>query len=276
MNLANIKADVSRALAEDIGSGDVTSALLEDRLWVNAQIISREAMLVCGITWVDNVFSAISPQIEINWEVHDGLWLDNPTKLCTISGPAKDILTAERTALNFLQTLSGTATQTYHYVQKIKATKTKLLDTRKTLPGLRYAQKYAVKCGGGENHRFGLYDALLIKENHIQACGSIAAAVKSAKNKYPQLFLEVEVESLEELQEALALPIDRIMLDNFDLVMLKKALDLRGNLPVKLEFSGNVNLENISTIALTGVDYISVGALTKSLRAIDLSLLIMD
>lgn len=276
MYFGNIKADVIRALQEDIGAGDVTSELLPDALNVTAQIISREAMMVCGIAWVNAVFCEINSQIEVNWLVSDGMWLDKPTQLCLIHGPVKDILTAERTALNFLQTLSGTATQTYHYAQKIYGSKTKLLDTRKTIPGLRYSQKYAVKCGGGENHRLGLYDAYLIKENHIKACGSISNAVNHAKNIHPHLFLEVEVESLQELQEALSLPIDRIMLDNFDVQMLKKAIDLRGDLPVKLEFSGNVNLENIRLIALTEVDYISVGALTKSVKAIDLSLLIME
>jgi len=276
MYRGNIKADVIRALQEDIGSGDVTAELLPEALNVTAQIISREAMIVCGIAWINAVFSEINSQIEINWFVSDGMWLDKPTQLCLIHGPVKDILTAERTALNFLQTLSGTATQTYLYMQKIDGSKTKLLDTRKTIPGLRDPQKYAVKCGGGENHRFGLYDAYLIKENHIKACGSISNAVNLAKNKHPHLFLEVEVESLQEFQEALSLPIDRIMLDNFDLHMLKEAMELRGNLPVKLEFSGNVNLENISLIASEGVDYISVGALTKSVKAIDLSLLIME
>lgn len=276
MHAENIKADVIRALQEDIGSGDVTSELLPDALNVTAQIISREPMLVCGTAWVNAVFSEINSQIKVDWLVRDGMWLDKPSQLCLIHGHVRDILTAERTALNFFQTLSGTASQTYLYKQKINSSKTKLLDTRKTIPGLRVSQKYAVKCGGGENHRLGLYDAYLIKENHIKACGSISNAVNLAKNKHPDLFLEVEVESLQELQEALSLPIDRIMLDNFDLQMLKKAIDLRGNLPVKLEFSGNVNLENISLIALTGVDYISVGALTKSVKAIDLSLLIME
>jgi nicotinate-nucleotide pyrophosphorylase (carboxylating) len=276
MYRGNIKADVIRALQEDIGSGDVTAELLPEALNVTAQIISREAMIVCGIAWINAVFSEINSQIEINWFVNDGMWLDKPTQLCLIHGPVRDILTAERTALNFLQTLSGTATQTYLYMQKIDGSKTKLLDTRKTIPGLRDPQKYAVKCGGGENHRFGLYDAYLIKENHIKACGSISNAVNLAKNKHPHLFLEVEVESLQEFQEALSLPIDRIMLDNFNLHMLKEAIELRGNLPVQLEFSGNVNLENISLIASEGVDYISVGALTKSVKAIDLSLLIME
>lgn len=276
MYKGNIKADVIRALQEDIGSGDVTSDLLPDGLIVTAKIISREPMMVCGIAWVNAVFAEINSQIEVQWLVSDGMWLDKPTQLCLIRGPVKGILSAERTALNFLQTLSGTASQTYFYKQKIDGTKTKLLDTRKTIPGLRNPQKYAVKCGGGENHRFGLYDAYLIKENHIKACGSISNAVNLAKNNHPHLFLEVEVESLQELQESLTLPIDRIMLDNFDLQMLKKAIDLRGNLPVELEFSGNVNLDNISFIALTGVDYISVGSLTKSVKAIDLSLLIME
>ncbi len=276
MNLGNIKDDVIRALQEDIGSGDVTSELLPESLIVTAQILSREPMVVCGTEWVDAVFNAVHQQIKVDWLVQDGMLLDKPTQLCLIHGPVKSILTAERTALNFLQTLSGTATRTHLYVKNLHGSKTKLLDTRKTIPGLRHAQKYAVKCGGGENHRFGLYDAYLIKENHIKACGSISNAVSFAKNKYPHLFLEVEVESLQELKEALSLSVDRILLDNFDLAMLNQALKLRGDLSVKLEFSGNVSLDNISTIAATGVDYISVGALTKSVQAIDLSLLIME
>lgn len=276
MYLGNIKADVIKALQEDIGSGDVTADLLQENFWVKAQIISREPMLVCGIGWVDCVFRELSSQISLQWFVHDGDWLSKPERLCIIQGPVKSILSAERTALNFLQTLSGTATQTHNFVKKLVGTKTKILDTRKTIPGLRHAQKYAVKCGGGENHRFGLFDAYLIKENHIKACGSITNAVTIAKAKHPDIFLEVEVESLLELQEALSLPVDRIMLDNFDLVMLQKAIQLRGTLAVELEFSGNVSENNISEISALGVDYISVGALTKSVKAIDLSLLIME
>lgn len=276
MYLENIKADVARALQEDIGPGDVTSELLSESLHVSAEIISREMMVVCGTEWVDAVFREMSKQIDIKWQVKDGMLLHEPQRLCVIQGPVKAILSAERTALNFLQTLSGTSTRTYNYIKKMNSIKTKLLDTRKTIPGLRYAQKYAVKCGGGENHRFGLYDAYLIKENHIKASGSIANAVAIAREKHPQLFLEVEVESLQELKETLVLQVDRILLDNFNLEMLNKAIDLRGNLPVKLEFSGNVSLDNIKSIAATGVDYISVGALTKSVQAIDLSLLIME
>ncbi len=276
MYLGNIKADVIRALQEDIGSGDVTAELLAEDHVVTAQIISREAMLVCGISWVNCVFKEVSSHIDISWQVHDGMWLAEPSKLCVIHGPVKAVLTAERTALNFLQTLSGTATKTYTYVKKLSGCKTKLLDTRKTIPGLRHAQKYAVKCGGGENHRLGLYDAYLIKENHITACGSIAKAVDYAKKKHPNLFLEVEVESIKELTQTLSLNVDRILLDNFDLSMLQQAIELRGNLPIELEFSGNVNLDSIAAIAATGVDYISVGALTKSVQAIDLSLLIME
>lgn len=276
MNLSAVKEDVRRALQEDIGTGDVTAELLSDSLTVKAEIISRESMVVCGKDWVDAVFSELSDKIVVKWFVDDGMWLEKPQQLCLIHGPGKAILSAERTALNFLQTLSGTATTTRRYVKQINNDITRLLDTRKTLPGLRVAQKYAVACGGGQNHRMGLYDAFLIKENHIKACGSISNAVDFARKRYPQLFLEVEVESIEELEEALFLQIDRIMLDNFDLNMLQKAMVLRGNLPVKFEFSGNVGLDNISEIAATGVDYISVGALTKSVKAIDLSLLIMD
>ena len=272
----NIRADVLRALQEDIGSGDVTAELLPEGLQVQANIISREPMLVCGRAWVDCVFQQLSKQIKIEWLVDDGDYLANPSSLCNIQGPAREILTGERTALNFLQTLSATATITNKFVKELAGSSTRLLDTRKTLPGLRYAQKYAVKCGGGVNHRIGLFDAFLIKENHIKACGSIAKAVQLAKTKHPDLLVEVEVESLAELSIALKLPIDRIMLDNFSPSMLEEAIQLRGELPVALEFSGNVSLQNIAEVAKNGVDYISVGALTKSVQAIDLSLLIKN
>lgn len=272
----NIRADVLRALQEDIGSGDVTAELLPEGLQVQANIISREPMLVCGRAWVDCVFQQLSKQIKIEWLVDDGDYLANPSSLCNIQGPAREILTGERTALNFLQTLSATATITNKFVKELAGSPTRLLDTRKTLPGLRYAQKYAVKCGGGVNHRIGLFDAFLIKENHIKACGSIAKAVQLAKTKHPDLLVEVEVESLAELSIALKLPIDRIMLDNFSPSMLEEAIQLRGEFPVALEFSGNVSLQNIAEVAKSGVDYISVGALTKSVQAIDLSLLIKN
>lgn len=274
---ADILADVRRALAEDVGTGDLTAALLPAGLQVNAKIISREPMLVCGQSWVNSTFAEIDSRIEVKWLVEEGAWLEKPATLCSISGRACSILTAERTALNFMQTLSGTATQTYHYLKKLEGSSTRLLDTRKTLPGLRLAQKYAVACAGGVNHRFGLYDAFLIKENHIKACGSITKAVVMARSIPGNLLVEVEVETLEELQEALAAKPDRILLDNFDRQMLVDAVAMsRSSERCELEASGGVNIETIATVAGTGVDYISVGAITKSVCAIDLSLLIEE
>jgi len=196
--------------------------------------------------------------------------------LCQLRGRARDLLTGERTALNFLQTLSGTATQTWEYVQQLQGTSTRLLDTRKTLPGLRMAQKYAVACAGGTNHRLGLYDAFLIKENHIKACGSISRAIEQARRQHPELLLEIEVETLDELQQALAARPDRVLLDNFSLVMLQEAVSINKAYGCALEASGGISLATIKEVALTGVDYISVGAITKSVRAIDLSLLIRE
>ncbi|KTD21982.1 nicotinate-nucleotide pyrophosphorylase [Legionella lansingensis] len=268
-----ILLDVRRALQEDIGDGDVSAALLSSQLMAEAEIISREPMLVCGRPWVDAVFKEVSMAIELNWLVNEGAWLNQPATLCLIQGPADQILTAERTALNFLQTLSGTATQTYHYLFKLRGTKTRLLDTRKTIPGLRMAQKYAVSCAGGNNHRMGLFDAFLIKENHIKSCGSITKAIAQARKMRGDLFVEVEVETLEELQEALVANPDRILLDNFTNDMLVEAVRLTQN-RCELEASGGVSLSTIASIAQTGVDYISVGAVTKSVQAIDLSLLI--
>lgn len=272
-NKTQILADVQRALTEDIGSGDVTAALLPSNKRVDAVIISREAMLVCGQSWVDCIFSEVDPDIRVNWLVDEGAWLDKPTTLCQIHGLARSILTAERTVLNFLQTLSGTATQTHHYVQLLQGYKTKLLDTRKTLPGLRLAQKYAVACAGGKNHRLGLYDAFLIKENHIRACGSIRAAIESARLGASNLLVEIEVETLDELREALEAKPDRIMLDNFNHQMLEDAVAINHQ-GCELEASGGIDLSTIARVAQTGVDYVSVGAITKSVQAIDLSLLI--
>ncbi|MBI2784807.1 MAG: carboxylating nicotinate-nucleotide diphosphorylase [Legionella longbeachae] len=271
-----IKADVSRALQEDLGEGDVTAALLPEHLEVTAEIISREPMVVCGQPWVNEVFNQIDSEIKLDWKVNEADWLAYPSTLCTILGPAKSILTAERTALNFLQTLSATATQTYYYVQKLCGTQTRLLDTRKTIPGWRLAQKYAVTCGGGINHRIGLFDAFLIKENHIKACGSVAKAIALARQTDKALLVEIEVETLEELREALLGRPDRIMLDNFSQEMLKEAVKINQPKHCALEVSGGVTLENIAELAHLGVDFISVGAITKSIQAIDLSLLIRD
>jgi len=271
-----IKADVERALDEDIGSGDVSAALLPADLMAETEIISREPMLVCGQDWVNTVFKSLNPLIELHWQVKEGEWLSTPKILCQLRGRARDLLTGERTALNFLQTLSGTATQTWEYVQQLQGTSTRLLDTRKTLPGLRMAQKYAVACAGGTNHRLGLYDAFLIKENHIKACGSISRAIEQARRQHPELLLEIEVETLDELQQALAARPDRVLLDNFSLVMLQEAVSINKAYGCALEASGGISLATIKEVALTGVDYISVGAITKSVRAIDLSLLIRE
>ncbi|CEK10285.1 carboxylating nicotinate-nucleotide diphosphorylase [Legionella hackeliae] len=275
INKSYVLEDVTRALAEDVGTGDISAALLSPLLIVNADIISREPMLVCGIPWVIAVFAKINPEITINWYVQEGAWLNEPSILCQITGPATDILTAERTALNFLQTLSATATQTRQYLLKLQGTTTKLLDTRKTIPGLRRAQKYAVACAGGENHRMGLYDAFLIKENHIKSCGSITKAIALAREKQPGFFVEVEVETLSEFEEALAALPDRILLDNFSNAMLEKAV-IMNQRRCQLEASGGIDLSNISAVAATGVDYISVGSITKSIQAIDLSLLVRE
>lgn len=272
----HLLADVTRALEEDIGSGDVTAALIPSELQVLAVILSREPMLVCGRPWVDSVFSEVDKRIQVDWLVDEGSWQDAPTTLCEIRGSARSILTAERTAMNFLQTLSGTATTTHHYLTHLQGYTTRLLDTRKTLPGLRYAQKYAVACAGATNHRFGLYDAYLIKENHIVACGSIAIAIARARVLHPDLLVEVEVENLEELREALDSAPDRIMLDNFSLDMIKAAVLMNQSYKTALEVSGGIDLTTIASIAQTGVDYVSVGSITKSVQAIDLSLLIRD
>ncbi|MFA5960593.1 MAG: carboxylating nicotinate-nucleotide diphosphorylase [Tatlockia sp.] len=273
---SDVLVDVIRALEEDVGTGDISAALLPAQLTATVEIISREPMLVCGRPWVDAVFKQMHADTEVNWLVQEGEWLQYPTTLCQIKGNAAAILTAERTALNFLQTLSATASQVYLYLQQLKGSKTQLLDTRKTIPGLRLAQKYAVACAGAKNHRLGLYDAFLIKENHIKACGSITKAIEKARKMHHSAYLEVEVESLDELAEALLAKPDRILLDNFSKLMLTKAVEINQSHQCELEASGGIDLSNIVEIAQTGVNYISVGAMTKSIKAIDLSLLIKD
>ena len=268
-----ILSNVRVALTEDIGSGDVTAALIPLDHIVDAVIISREPMLVCGRPWVDCTFAEVDSNISVHWLVDEGTWLDKPSTLCQIHGSARSILTAERTALNFLQTISGTATQTRGFLNALNGYQTRLLDTRKTLPGLRMAQKYAVACAGGTNHRMGLYDAFLIKENHIKACGSIRGAIELARKSAPEIFIEIEVETLDELRQALECMPNRIMLDNFNLHMLKEAIAINHH-RCELEMSGGLDLTSIASIAATGVDYVSVGAITKSVKAIDLSLLI--
>ncbi len=271
-----INADAKRALAEDVGSGDVSAILISEDKQVSAAVLSREPMYVCGIPWFNAVMQAVNPEIEINWLVNEGEWLNEPAILCGIKGQARSILTAERTALNFLQTLSATATQAYQYLLALEGLPVRILDTRKTIPGLRRAQKYAVFCAGGVNHRMGLYDAILIKENHIQACGSIKQAVEKARQVNGSLFLEIEVETLTELKEALELSPDRILLDNFNIEQLRLAVEMNHPKRCDLEASGGVSLSTVRDIALTGVDFISVGSITKSIQAIDLSLLIRD
>ncbi len=269
--LADIKASVSRALAEDVGSGDVTAALIPESVTAQATVISREAAILCGISWFNEVFQQLDDRIQIIWQSRDGDVVHANQVLCHLAGPAQSILTGERTALNFIQLLSGTATAVRRFADAIAGTRAVILDTRKTLPGLRLAQKYAVRCGGGQNHRLGLFDAVLIKENHIMAVGSITEAVQLARQHHPHVPVEIEVENLMQLQEALATTPDIIMLDNFDLTNISEAVALTAG-RVKLEVSGNITLSTVRTIAETGVDYISIGGLTKDVTAIDLSM----
>jgi nicotinate-nucleotide pyrophosphorylase (carboxylating) len=268
---ATIDADVERAFAEDLGKGDATAGLLPADAQATALLTCREQSVIAGIPWFDACVRKLDPQAQIEWHVSDGDHIAPGSVVCQMHGNARALVSAERSALNFLQMLSGTATQTAAYVAAVTGTKVHVLDTRKTVPGLRLAQKYAVRCGGGHNHRIGLYDAILVKENHIIAAGSIAAAVLAGRRLHPTLLLEVEVENLDELQQALDAGVDRIMLDNFTLPLMREAVaHTAGRVP--LEISGNVDLHTIGDYARTGVDYISVGALTKNIRAIDLSL----
>lgn len=272
MKLPNdLAAAVSRALAEDIGSGDVTAQLISIDTAGQATIITREPAILCGTAWVDEVYKQLDGKVEVEWLAGDGDAVKENQLLCALRGPARSLLTGERTALNFLQTLSATATITRAYVEAVAGTHVDILDTRKTVPGLRHAQKYAVLCGGGRNHRHGLYDAILIKENHIMAAGSIAAAIQAARKLNAVIPLEVEVENLQELQEALQAGADSILLDNFTVPQLAEAVALTQG-QAKLEASGGISLDSIRAIAETGIDFISVGALTKHIRAIDLSL----
>ena len=268
----DIKECVQRALAEDLGSGDRTAALIPQDTLAQASVISRERAIICGSAWFDEVFRQLDTRVTLAWEVQDGDEVQAGQTLCTLRGPARALLSGERTALNFLQTLSGTASTTRTYVDAVRGTAAIILDTRKTLPGLRAAQKYAVTCGGGQNHRMGLYDAILIKENHIRASGSISAALAAARAAGGEsISLEVEVENLEQLREALAAGAPRLLLDNFDLAALRSAVAATAG-RARLEASGGITLTNLRATAETGVDYISVGSLTKNLRAIDLSM----
>ncbi len=263
---------VLRALAEDVGTGDLTAALIPGSQMSHATVITREDAVLCGSAWFSEVFRQVDGRIRVTWDAQDGDSVHADQTLCRIQGPARGILTGERTALNFLQTLSGTATAARRYVNAVRGTTTVILDTRKTLPGLRRAQKYAVRCGGAQNHRIGLYDGILLKENHIVAAGSIAAAVHAANASATNgVFVEIEVENLAQLREAITAGAKRILLDNFSIDDVRTAvIETRGR--AKLEVSGGVTLERVRQIADTGVDYISIGGITKHLRAVDLSL----
>jgi nicotinate-nucleotide pyrophosphorylase (carboxylating) len=267
---ARVADDVARALAEDLGSGDVTAALLADEAQV-AYVLCKEDAVLAGRPWFDACFRALDPQVRLDWRVDDGDRVPAGTVVCTLAGRSRALVSGERTGLNFLQTLSGTATRTAEFVAALAGTRTRVLDTRKTVPGLRLAQKYAVRVGGGVNHRIGLFDAVMLKENHIRAAGSIAAAADAARARFPALPLIIEVETLDELAQALATGCTRILVDDFPLADLREAVRIAaGRIP--LEVSGSVGLERLAEIAATGVDYVSVGALTKHVRAIDLSM----
>ncbi len=262
------------ALEEDIGTGDITAGLIPAGQQANAHVITREPGVLCGSHWVDEVFRQVDANCSLEWAAGDGDEVQQGQLLFSVTGPARSLLTAERSALNFLQSLSGTATRCAYYADLVSGTGVRLLDTRKTLPGLREAQKYAVSCGGCYNHRMGLFDAFLIKENHIEACGGIARAVAAARKQASGRLVEVEVETFEELAEAIAAGSDRIMLDNFSVPDLVQAVSINRDAggPTELEASGNVTDQTLRAIAETGVDYISIGALTKDCKAMDLSM----
>ncbi|KXJ48404.1 MAG: carboxylating nicotinate-nucleotide diphosphorylase [Cycloclasticus sp.] len=266
-----IDEDVRRFLAEDVGSGDLTALVIPEEKLAKATVVTREAMLVCGQAWVNAVFKKLDPNIKIDWQYEEGQQAFSGDVLCYLSGSARALLTGERAALNMLQTLSATASLANQYAKALEGMSTVVLDTRKTIPGLRLAQKYAVRCGGGVNHRVGLYDGILIKENHIMAAGSIKNAVAAARVVSQTVDVEVEVENIAEVKQALDAKADILLLDNFSLEQLKEAVDLNKG-SAKLEASGNVNLSTIRDIAKTGVDFISVGALTKNIQAVDLSM----
>lgn len=268
---AEIQANVRAALREDIGSGDITAQLIPAERLAHATIITRESAVIAGAAWVDEVFRQLDPRVAVHWQVTDGQRADANQPLFHLEGPARALLSGERSALNFLQSLSAVATRCQHFADLVKGTPVKLLDTRKTLPGLRLAQKYAVTCGGCHNHRIGLYDAFLIKENHIAACGGIPQAITAAHQIAPGKPVEVEVESLAELQQALDAGADIIMLDELSLDDMRTAVSLTAG-RAKLEASGGINESTLHTIAKTGVDYISIGSLTKDIKAIDLSM----
>ena len=272
---ADLKASVTQALSEDIRDGDITAMLIPAENIANATVITREQAIICGQPWVNEVFRQLDSSVQIEWLVQDGDEVQPNQAVFNLKGSARSLLTGERTALNFLQTLSGTATVAHQYAKLVEGTDIKILDTRKTIPGLRLAQKYAVKVGGCHNHRIGLYDAFLIKENHIAACGGIKPAVLKAKEIAPGKPVEVEVENLDELNQALKAGADIIMLDNFDAGMIKQAIELN-NGQAKLEVSGNLEIGNIANKAIEGIHYLSSGSLTKHCKAIDFSMRIFN
>lgn len=270
-----ISVNVATALREDLGSGDVTAVLVPDGTAARAILLAREPLTMAGQPWFNEVFRQLDPAVNVEWLFNDGDKVSAESELCIMSGPARSILSGERTALNFLQTLSSTATLTAKFAAAVAGTGALILDTRKTIPGLRIAQKYAVRCGGGNNHRVGLFDAILIKENHIVSAGGVAAAIQSARDQHTNLPVEIEVESITEMREALEAGADRLLLDNFDLEDLRRAVEVNqqeGTPPADLEASGGVTLDTVRSIAETGVNYISVGALTKDISAADLSM----
>ena len=271
----DIAKQVASALAEDIGQGDLTASLIPETQRSTARLITREAAVIAGTKWLDEVFRQLDDTIKIDWKIADGDTVKPDELLAIITGPSRAILSGERTAMNFLQTLSATATVTAEHVKAVQGTDTRILDTRKTIPGLRMAQKYAVLCGGGTNHRVGLFDAILIKENHIMAAGSIANAVAQARTIKEQAMVEVEVENLDELQQALKAGADRIMLDNMDNATMQEAVTITAG-RAELEASGGVSIDALRGIAETGVDFISIGGLTKHVRAVDLSMRFVD
>ncbi|MCM2130128.1 carboxylating nicotinate-nucleotide diphosphorylase [Larsenimonas rhizosphaerae] len=271
----DIRATASRMITEDIGAGDITAQLIPAAQWARAQVISREDAILCGVPWVEEIYRRLDPSVVLHWACTDGDSIAADTPFLTLEGPARALMTGERAALNLLQTLSGTATRTRHYVDLVADTSVSILDTRKTLPGLRLAQKYAVTCGGGNNHRIGLYDAFLIKENHISACGGIEAAIREARDIARDLPVQVEVETLEELDQALEAGADIIMLDNFSLDDMTLAVTRTAG-RAQLEASGNVDDNTLLKIVATGVDRVSIGALTKHVQAIDLSMRVSD
>lgn len=272
---ADLQSAVSLSLQEDVQSGDVSAQLIPAEQQSKARIICREATTICGTPYADEVFKQVDPSITVVWHVQDGEKVDADSLLCELEGNSRSLLTAERCALNFIQTLSGTASTVARYVAEVEGTQVKLLDTRKTIPGLRLAQKYAVACGGGHNHRIGLFDAFLIKENHIAAAGSITAAIQAARDLAPDLLCEIEVENFNELAEANAAQPDRIMLDNFSCTDMQKAVQEKPA-GMQYEASGGITIANLKAVAATGVDYISLGCLTKDLQSVDLSMRFID